>query len=113
MSIVVQNTGSAPQSEINFQAFKPENWEVKFEPEKIKGLEPGAFKQVEMTLTPAAQALVGDYSVNAQVQGEKASRDVEFRITIKAATTWGWVGVGIIVVVIGGLAVAFKTLGRR
>ena len=113
VSIVVQNTGSAPQSEINFQAFKPENWEVKFEPEKIKGLEPGAFKQVEMTLTPAAQALVGDYSVNAQVQGEKASRDVEFRITIKAATTWGWVGVGIIVVVIGGLAVAFKTLGRR
>lgn len=113
VSIVVQNKGSAPQSEINLQAFKPENWEVKFEPEKIKNLEAGHFRQVEMTITPAAQALVGDYSVNVQAQGEKANSDVEFRITIKAATTWGWIGVGLIVLVIGGLAVAFKLLGRR
>jgi uncharacterized membrane protein len=86
---------------------------VKFEPEKTKNLEAGHFRQVEMTITPAAQALVGDYSVNVQAQGEKASSDVEFRITIKAATTWGWIGVGLIVFVIGGLAVAFKLLGRR
>jgi uncharacterized membrane protein len=112
-SIIVQNKGSAPQSEISFEAFKPENWEVKFEPEKIKGLEPGAFKQVEMTITPAAQALVGDYSISVQVQGEKANTDVEFRVTIKAATTWGFVGVAVIVVVILGLAAAFRILGRR
>jgi uncharacterized membrane protein len=112
-SLIVQNKGSAPQSEISLQAFKPENWEVKFEPEKIKGLEPGAFKQVEMTITPGAQALVGDYSVSIQVQGEKASHDIEFRVTIKAATTWGWIGVAIIVMVIICLAIAFKTLGRR
>jgi len=113
VSLLVQNKGSAPQSEISFLAFKPENWEVKFEPEKIKNLEPGGFKQVEMTITPAAQALVGDYSVSVEAQGEKANSNVEFRITIKAATTWGWIGVGIIVLVILGLAVAFKTLGRR
>lgn len=113
VSLLVQNRGSAAQSEISFEAFKPENWEVKFEPEKIKNLEPGAFKQVEMTITPADQALVGDYSVSVEVQGEKAHSNVEFRVTIKAATTWGWIGVGIIVLVILGLAVAFKTLGRR
>lgn len=113
MSLIVQNKGSAPQSEVSFQAFKPENWEVKFEPEKIKGLEPGAFKQVEMTITSAAQSLVGDYSVSVEAQGEKANSNVEFRITIKAATTWGWIGVAIIVLVILGLAIAFKTLGRR
>ncbi|MBN2506022.1 MAG: hypothetical protein JXQ71_04945 [Verrucomicrobia bacterium] len=112
-SLIVHNKGSAPQGEISFTAFKPENWEVKFDPEKINRLEPGAFKQVEMTLTPAAQALVGDYAVNVQVQGEKASDDVEFRVTIKASTTWGWVGAALIVIVIAGLAVAFKTLGRR
>lgn len=113
VSIVVQNRGSAPQGEVSLQAFKPENWEVKFEPEKIKNLEAGAFKQVEMSLTPGPQALVGDYSVNVQAQGEKASSDVEFRITIKADTTWGWVGVGLIVLVIAGLAAVFKVLGRR
>jgi uncharacterized membrane protein len=113
VSIVVQNKGSAPQGEVSLQAFKPENWEVKFEPEKIKNLEPGAFKQVEMKITPAAQALVGDYSVNVQAQGEKASSDVELRVTVKAANTWGWIGIGLIVLVIGGLAAAFKILGRR
>jgi len=112
-SLIVQNKGSAPQGEISFEAYKPENWEVKFEPEKIKNLEPGAFKQIEMTITPAAQALVGDYSVSVECAGEKANSNVELRVTIKAATTWGWVGVGIIVLVIIGLAAAFKTLGRR
>jgi uncharacterized membrane protein len=112
-ALVIQNKGSAPQSGISLQAFKPENWEVKFEPEKIKNLEPGAFKQVEMSITPAPQALVGDYSVAVQAQGEKASSDVELRVTVKASSTWGWVGAGLIIAVILGLAVAFKVLGRR
>ena len=95
------------------QQFKPENWEVKFEPEQVENLEGGDLQQVEVTITPAEQALVGDYSVAIQVQGEKASDDVEFRVTIKAAATWGWLGVALIVVVVFGLSITFKLLGRR
>ena len=94
-------------------AFKPENWKVEFKPEKIENLDPGAVKQVEITVTPAEQALVGDYSVSVQTEGEKANQDTEFRITIKAASAWGWIGVAIIAVVIVGLAVIFRVLGRR
>ena len=113
MSMYVINEGSAPQPEVSFTSFKPENWEVKFEPEKVEALEPGDMKQVEVTIKPAAEALVGDYSVAVNAQGEDASDDIEFRVTVKAATTWGWIGVGIIVVVVVGLAVTFKLLGRR
>ena len=113
VSIYVVNEGSAPQQEITFTSFKPENWEVEFEPERVEGIEPGGMAQVEITITPAAEALVGDYSVAVSARGEDADDDIEFRVTVKAATLWAWIGVGIIMVVIVGLAVMFKVLGRR
>jgi uncharacterized membrane protein len=113
VTLLVQNKGSAPQREVKFNAFKPENWKVEFKPEKLENLEPNAIKQTEITITPADQALVGDYSLTVQTEGEKANQDVEFRVTIKAASAWGWIGVAIIVAVIVGLAAAFRVLGRR
>jgi len=113
VSLLVRNTGSAVNRNIELSAFKPENWEVKFEPEKIDALEPGAFRQVEAKITPAAQTLVGDYSVSLQARGEKASSNVEMRVTVNAPTVWGWVGVGLIAVVIGGMGGLFAWLGRR
>jgi uncharacterized membrane protein len=113
ISMYVINEGSAPQKGITFTSFKPENWEVEFEPETVDALEPGGMEQVEVTITPPQEALVGDYSVAASANGEQASDDIEFRVTVRAATTWGWIGVGIIIVVIVGLAVTFRRLGRR
>jgi uncharacterized membrane protein len=112
-TLLIRNTGSAVNRGIELTAFKPENWEVKFEPEKIEALEPGAFTQVEATITPAAGTLVGDYSVSLRANGEKASDDIEMRVTVRAATWWGWFGVGLIAVVIGGMGGLFAWLGRR
>jgi len=113
VTLLVQNKGSAAQREVKFSALKPENWKVEFKPEKIENLEAGGIKQVEMTMTPAERALIGDYSVNVQVDGEKSNENVEFRVTIRAASKWGWIGVGIIVLVVLGLTVMFRILGRR
>jgi uncharacterized membrane protein len=113
VSIYVKNTGSAPNTDINFMSFKPENWKVEFTPETIEALEPGELKQVEVAITPYEEALVGDYSVAVEVQGEKASKTLEFRTTVKASAAWGWIGIAIIVVVIVGLTGLFRWLGRR
>jgi len=113
MSFYIKNTGSATNSDIKFLSFKPENWKVAFSPEKIDGIEPGDLKQVEMTITPYEDALVGDYSVSVNVEGEKATKNLEFRTTVKASAAWGWVGIGIIVLVIAGLFGIFRWLGRR
>lgn len=112
-SIFVKNTGSAVNRNITFSSFKPENWEVTFKPEKIDALEPNALKQVEVTVKPAPQALVGDYSVGVLVNGEKSDKTIEMRVTVKASTAWGWIGVGIILFVIAGLSALFIWLGRR
>ena len=114
LSLLVKNTGSAVNRNISLSAFKPENWKVEFKPEKIDALEPNAFKQVEATITPSPSSLVGDYSVGLSADGEKgSSKTVEMRVTVKAPTAWGWFGVGLIAVVIGGMGGLFVWLGRR
>ena len=113
-SLFVRNTGSAVNRNITFYSFKAEKWEVKYNPEKIDKLEPGEQKVVEVTIKPSADALVGDYSINCTVEGEnRSSKVVEMRVTVKASTTWVWIGVGIILFVIVGLVGLFIWLGRR
>ena len=113
MSIYVKNTGSAVNNNIKFMSLKPENWKVVFSPNTIPTIQPGELKQVEVTITPYDEALVGDYSISARVEGEQAAKTMEFRVTVKASSTWGWIGIGIIVMVIFGLTVLFRKFGRR
>ncbi len=113
LSIYVRNSGSATLNNINFMSFKPENWEVKFSPEKIGTLPPEGFKQIEVAITPAEQALVGDYSVGLRAETGKISKTIEMRVTVKASTAWGWIGIGIIALVMAGLVVLFIRFGRR
>jgi uncharacterized membrane protein len=70
LSFYVRNTGSAKQNTVKFLSFKPENWKVEFKPETLETLAPGDLKQVEVTITPAEEALVGDYSVGLAVEGK-------------------------------------------
>jgi uncharacterized membrane protein len=114
MSLFVKNTGSAVNRNLSFSSFKPENWKVDFKPEKIEALEPGAMKQVEVTITPGGQSLVGDYSVTLSAEGEKgSSKSVELRVSVKTSAAWGWIGIIIIVLVIASLGGIFYKLGRR
>jgi uncharacterized membrane protein len=113
MSFYIKNTGSATLNDVEFLSFKPENWKVELKPEKIATVEPGDLKQVEAVITPYDEALVGDYSVSIKVNGQRISKDMEYRVTVKASSAWGWIGIGIIVFVILGLTGLFRWLGRR
>ena len=44
---------------------------------------------------------------------EKTTKNIEFRVTVKASSAWGWIGIGMIVLVIIGLTGLFRWLGRR
>ncbi|MDR1578028.1 MAG: hypothetical protein LBT86_07370 [Deltaproteobacteria bacterium] len=114
VSLYVLNEGSANQREITFMAVKPDNWKVEFKPEKLVDL-PGRANPslVEMTVTPAPNALVGDYGLGVSVQGEKAQSALDFRVTVRASSAWTWVGAGLIILVVGTLALTFRKLGRR
>lgn len=113
VSMYVMNRGTAPLTNVGFDSFKPENWKVTFKPERFDLIAPGKMEQVEVVITPHADALVGDYSVSVSTHAEKAKADLELRVTVKPGTTWAWVGVGTIVGVIVILSALFKVFGRR
>jgi len=114
MTLLVRNSGSADNHRVKLSGVGPENWKIDFNPTTIDNLAPSDVKPVQVTLTPAAQALVGDYSVQLTADGEQSSsKTVEMRVTAHASSQWGWIGVAIIAGVIGGLGGLFTWLGRR
>jgi uncharacterized membrane protein len=113
LSFYVKNSGSAPQNNVRFSSVKPENWTVTFRPESVPSLAPEAIKQIEVTVTPPEEAMVGDYAVSLSVDGEKTTKDMNLRVTVKASTAWGWIGIGVIIVVIAGLVFLFVRSGRE
>ncbi len=116
LSFYVKNTGSAVLSNVRLLSFQPENWKVTFTPDVIETLPPQELKQVEVSITPSSQALVGDYSVGLRAESgspPRAEKTIELRTNVTASAAWGWTGIGIIVFVIAGLVALFIRLGRR
>jgi len=111
--VTVTNIGSAALQNVSLSSSKPEGWTVTFKPDKIDQLDPGAQQEVAMMIKPSAKAIAGDYMLNVSASHPQASLDRDVRVTVETPTMWGWVGSGILVVVIGGLLGLFMKLGRR
>ena len=84
-----------------------------FKPEKIDALDPDALKQVEVMIKPPQKSLAGDYSVGAVVDGEKANKTIDLRVTVVTSTAWGWIGIGVIILLVAGLSALFISMRRR
>ncbi|HSR72847.1 MAG TPA: NEW3 domain-containing protein, partial [Kiloniellales bacterium] len=107
------NRGSAPARGIEFSSFEPQGWKVAFDPKTLPGLEPGGEAKVKALITPASQAIAGDYQVTLRANGDGASDSAEFRITVRTPTLWGIAGVLVIAVALGVLTLAVMRYGRR
>ena len=112
-TLVLQNTGSANIDNISFSSAAPEKWVIKFDPEKIETLKSGESKDIKATITPPEKTIAGDYMLTLSVKSENSSKDVDLRVTVETPSIWGWTGIGIIVIVIIGVAIIFARLGRR
>ncbi len=117
-SIIVANTGTAPLEKITFGSSitgSPQGWSITFNPDKIDTLAVGDKREVQVNIKPARKTIAGDYmvSISADTEAKNAFANASIRVTVLVPMVWGWVGVGIIVLVIAGLAVLFVRLGRR
>ncbi|MBC7188719.1 hypothetical protein H5U35_00675 [Candidatus Aerophobetes bacterium] len=118
LSLYIWNEGSAPIEDITFFAIDtPTDWKVSFEPEKIASLPPYQEtkkpEKIELTVTPPPRSLPGDYIFTVKAAGKQDTKEMELRVTIKSSTAWGWIGIGIVGVIIGSLVGIFTRLGRR
>ena len=115
LPLEVINTGTAALNKVTFSSINPEGWRVTFNPEKIESLPAGDSQEVEVSIKPPAKTIAGDYMITLRFAGDPSSHanDLNIRVTVGTSTKWGLIGVGIVVAIIAGLAVAFTRLGRR
>ena len=87
----------------------PVDWEAS---KTIENLPAGKSTTVEAKLTSSDKAIAGDY-VTMKAAAAEASSDAQFRVAVKGSMLWGWIGVLVIVAILGGIYVLIRKYGRR
>jgi uncharacterized membrane protein len=113
MELVVRNTGSSELKDIELTANKPIDWEVVFNPAKIEQLKAGETKRVTASVKASKKALPGDYVTKMDARTPEVSSTAEFRMSVKTPAIWGWLGILIILAVLGGVYFLIRKYGRR
>jgi uncharacterized membrane protein len=113
IKLVVENTGSAALRDIKLKGSTPPNWTTKFETDTVPKLEAGQKTTVQATITAPDDAIAGDYVTTFTAETPEVSSEATFRVSVGTSTVWGFIGVLIILAVIGGLYYIFKKFGRR
>ena len=68
-----------------------------------------------MTITPASNAIAGDYIVTLTGRADDVtdSETIQLRTTVETSSIWGFVGIALIALVLIGLFLVFRRYGRR
>jgi uncharacterized membrane protein len=111
----ITNTGTAPITGVGLTASAPTNWEVTFQPESVPTIAPGATETITASITPSGEAVAGDYVVTftAEAAETSATDEAQVRFTVETSPLWALIGLGLIVLILAGLAYVFRTYGRR
>jgi uncharacterized membrane protein len=113
IELIVRNTGTSMLNGINLNASSPSNWNVVFEPKKIEKLLPGKEETVSATIKADKKAIPGDYALNMEAQTPETTSKAAFRISVQTPLMWGWIGVLIILGLLGSVFYLFRKYGRR
>lgn len=114
VDFIVGNAGTAPIRNLSFVTKKPsDKWTVEFKPDKIDVIEPGQVREIKMEVLAPDRTIAGDYLLTLTANSPEVTKSVEFRVTVSTPTIWGWLGFGIVGLVVLGLAIVFFRLGRR
>ena len=109
----ITNTGNADLTNVSLSSSMPDGWTARFDPSTVDLLQSGASVQATVYVTPGSDVIAGDYTFSLSARTSQASSSQDFRVTIKTPTTWGYVGIGIIAVLVIGLILVFRRFGRR
>jgi len=113
-SIAVLNDGTAAVDNVTFSSGKPEGWTIEFAPDKVDSLAADNIQTIDVNIKPSPRTIAGDYVITLGASGKQTSaRAIDIRVTVETPSIWGWVGVGIIIVVIGGIIAIFMRFSRR
>lgn len=112
LTLVVQNTGTAPVTGVTPTATAPQGWTVKFDPATVDVAANGE-ASVVAHMTPSSDAIAGDYVVTFKAANDLANSSADIRVTIQTGLLGGAIGLGLILLVLVGLGWVFLRYGRR
>jgi uncharacterized membrane protein len=113
IELLLKNTGSAELTDIKLRATKPKSWDVTFDSDTVGRLGAAETTTTYSTIKAPDNAIPGDYAIGITAQTPEASSNVSFRIMVKTPILWGWLGIIIIIAVLGGVYYLFRKYGRR
>jgi uncharacterized membrane protein len=114
LTLVLRNNGSEAAHDVTLDASAPEDWKTDSSPKEIPEIAAGKSQSVQLTLTPSARAIAGDYQVTVTANSADGQSDSEnFRITVLTSTLWGMVGIGVIAIALLVIVFAVARFGRR
>jgi uncharacterized membrane protein len=110
----VTNNGQTPVTTLYLEAVIPDDWEATITPAQVSTL--AARESVTFTVevdTPS-DTVAGDYLLAMKAYSDQLESDeIDLRVTAKASTSWGVIGLGVAAVAIAGAAYMFRRFKRR
>ena len=114
IKVVITNNGTAVAHNVELSASTPSGWKVTFEPKTVEEIPVGEQVEVTANIVPGEKAIAGDYIVTVRAKpAEGSSASADFRITVRTSTLWGVIGVIVIAIAVGVVALAVARFGRR
>ena len=110
------NVGSAPLTDINLSADRPTDWKITYDRDSVdllSDLSGENWTDIPVTIEPPGDAVPGDYLVTLRASNVESTDTLEMRVTVAQSTIWGWLGIVLVLGVLGGLLGLFVRLGRR
>ncbi|MEP7158645.1 MAG: NEW3 domain-containing protein [Chloroflexota bacterium] len=119
LTLVIENNGTAPLTNVKMAATPPRNWKITFDLETVPEIPAGSTGNtatVQATIEAPANAVAGDYQLTIRATSQEessASDNVEIRATVDTSPTGYLIGIAVLVAVAVGLFFVFQRYGRR
>ena len=113
VTIALQNTGNIDLTAVALKAQASTDWEVTFDQDTVDSIPAGQSVEVTAHITPAKDAILGDYVTAVTASNDAVSSECDLRVSVQNNTSWGIVAVAIIAALVAGLALIIRRFGRR
>jgi len=113
--LTVTNNGTAPITNVKMAATGPSaDWKFEFDQPTIASIAAGQTVTVTAKVTPASNAIAGDYNLTFTANGDQAASATQtIRFTVTTSIFGGVVAVLIVVLLAAALWYVFRRYGRR
>ena len=110
----INNKGQTALTTLYLDAVFPDDWDLSISPNQVSSLEPKDSVTFNIDIEIPGDTEAGDYLVTMQaICDQLESDEVDVRITAKASTTWGYIGIGIAVLAVISTFLLFRRFKRR